>query len=560
MGQYVGARYVPDITGNAYDPTQAYENLVVVDNGMGTSYISRKPVPPGIPLSNTEYWALYGAANGAIINLQNQIDKIKEGFVTPEMFGAAGDGVTDDTHAINDAIAACPNVVFLNKTYMVDADTGIRPLDGTSLFLSEDTILKAISPVSDLSHVIYLYDVENVSISGGTIDGNRGSTSNYSQFGHCILLETAKNVTIENMKLINAKGDGIAINSKYLGDDDWSVVLPSENVKIENCYINNCGRNGISPVAVEGLIIRDCEISDIVGNNPQAGIDIEVNNDSYPVKDFILENLYIHDCTNYELIIPRAAVNGRVTNCTFDGSVRIERGENVTLNDSYISNTLEIHSRDGNDKYVTNCNIGSIVMYAQMPYNLFIDDCIFDGSRVIGQPTINATGGADQTGNLKVKFNGCTFIDNGTTELFSIVRKAEEFKLIGCIIKNLHSKPSLFANNLFVMDGCEIVGGRCAFNLYSPTAIIKNNYFDISNNIGSYGFIISLEGVTSDIHCDYNIVKGTATETYFIRANYGEATAGCVAFNEIRQYSDTYVMQTDGSNSIKTAYNLLSTT
>ena len=70
--KYVGARYVPKFEGT-YDATQSYENMSVVDNGMGTSYISQKPVPAGTPLTDTDYWALYGASSGAIINLQNQI-------------------------------------------------------------------------------------------------------------------------------------------------------------------------------------------------------------------------------------------------------------------------------------------------------------------------------------------------------------------------------------------------------------------------------------------------------------------------------------------------------
>ena len=46
--QYVGARYVPKFMGT-YDNTQAYENMCVVDNGLGTSYISKKPTPAGTP-------------------------------------------------------------------------------------------------------------------------------------------------------------------------------------------------------------------------------------------------------------------------------------------------------------------------------------------------------------------------------------------------------------------------------------------------------------------------------------------------------------------------------
>ena len=73
--QYIGARYVPKFMGE-YDATQIYEALCVVDNGSGTSYISKVPTPAGTPLTNRDYWAIYGSASGAVIDLQNQIDTI----------------------------------------------------------------------------------------------------------------------------------------------------------------------------------------------------------------------------------------------------------------------------------------------------------------------------------------------------------------------------------------------------------------------------------------------------------------------------------------------------
>ena len=73
--QYVAARYVPKFMG-LYDATQAYEALCVVDNGLGTSYITKVPTPAGTPLTDTDYYAVYGASSGAIINLQNQINAI----------------------------------------------------------------------------------------------------------------------------------------------------------------------------------------------------------------------------------------------------------------------------------------------------------------------------------------------------------------------------------------------------------------------------------------------------------------------------------------------------
>lgn len=79
--EYVGARYVPRFTG-LYDVTQIYDALDVVDNGSGTSYIARKTVPAGTPLTNTDYWFIYGASSGAILDLQSRMDNVEEELVT----------------------------------------------------------------------------------------------------------------------------------------------------------------------------------------------------------------------------------------------------------------------------------------------------------------------------------------------------------------------------------------------------------------------------------------------------------------------------------------------
>ena len=74
--RYVGARYIPRFMG-VYDVTQIYDALDIVDNGSGTSYIARKTVPAGTALTNTEYWAVYGAASGAIYDLQTRVGDIE---------------------------------------------------------------------------------------------------------------------------------------------------------------------------------------------------------------------------------------------------------------------------------------------------------------------------------------------------------------------------------------------------------------------------------------------------------------------------------------------------
>lgn len=92
MRQYIGARYVPRFLG-PYDNTQEYEALDVVDNGSGTSYIARKIVPAGTPLTDTEYWFVYGASSGAIIALQNRMDSAENRLDTDE--GDIADNAAD---------------------------------------------------------------------------------------------------------------------------------------------------------------------------------------------------------------------------------------------------------------------------------------------------------------------------------------------------------------------------------------------------------------------------------------------------------------------------------
>lgn len=82
--QYVGARYVPKFFDNpdgSWDWAAGfqYEPLTMVKYGENT-YTSKKLVPStvGSPNLNLEYWANTGNYNGAIANIQSQIDIIND--------------------------------------------------------------------------------------------------------------------------------------------------------------------------------------------------------------------------------------------------------------------------------------------------------------------------------------------------------------------------------------------------------------------------------------------------------------------------------------------------
>lgn len=71
MGRYVGARYVPLYDG-IWDGNKTYEPLTVVTY-VGNSYTSKKYVPAGVNITNTNYWVMSGEYNQQMANINAEL-------------------------------------------------------------------------------------------------------------------------------------------------------------------------------------------------------------------------------------------------------------------------------------------------------------------------------------------------------------------------------------------------------------------------------------------------------------------------------------------------------
>lgn len=159
---YVGARYVPKFANPVeWQANTSYEAMVIVTYN-NSSYTSKIPVPPtvGNPAENPMYWALTGNYNAQVeqyrqetekvsnnltteitnrenadTTLQSQINQIVApgalGFVSFKMFGAVGDGVTNDYKAIK----ACCAFAETNKKSIINTD-GIYYVNGDTINLN----------------------------------------------------------------------------------------------------------------------------------------------------------------------------------------------------------------------------------------------------------------------------------------------------------------------------------------------------------------------------------------------------------------------------------------
>lgn len=228
-------------------------------------------------------------------------------------FGAAGDGVTDDTAAIQAALDSVKDsggtIIFPAGGYLLTGSVyfysnqrlvfegGATLLQGASI----DNLMMNYSTADKGG-----YDAtENVEIDGATFDGG-AYTQNNTLLGIC----HSKNITIRDCRFINAYGiwHNVEINS-------------SKNVLIDHCYFEGSRKTGVNGEMIQidsfnntatwpwgnGLVdntishmveVKNCyfgnnTISPAIGNHSEAAINC----------------IRIHDCIFEGLTSSRGAIN-----------------------------------------------------------------------------------------------------------------------------------------------------------------------------------------------------------------------------------------------------------
>ena len=187
---------------------------------------------------------------------------IKKDYVTPQMFGGKGDGVTDDTIALqntfNYAINNKVSVYIPSGTYLFDVLT--FPLNQDGMIIKGcgkwKTKLKCISDTSQILFNDFLrYDISEICFEGKTTSTVPfiilNGVSHLSKFHDCIF-RTNQGVFVHN--------------SAYLSFYDCSFVVLGTNpckylLKIngEYFYARNCYFEGASSdLESYGVILSDC--------------------------------------------------------------------------------------------------------------------------------------------------------------------------------------------------------------------------------------------------------------------------------------------------------------
>ena len=202
-------------------------------------------------------------------------------YVTPEMFGAVGDGTTDDTVAIQTAIDGSVGkvLVFLPTTYLITEPLKIKESGHIIVGCgSDNTVIKKLNETGDSGSVTYnghTYDYSEgsiflvntgssntrfsrIKISGMTINGNGKNNGifmpfvTYSIFEDLKIVNTICGITnsgwsnsFKDIQITNAKSQSMIIldnNVFYcenIQSNNGALTIARSNGDLESCAFDN---------------------------------------------------------------------------------------------------------------------------------------------------------------------------------------------------------------------------------------------------------------------------------------------------------------------------------
>lgn len=246
--------------GSSATSTQAYSKgdllwsngvlyRVLYDFPTGTALL------PGTNIESVTVESLLGDLLTLININAGDIATFKSIIVTPEMYGAAGDGVTDDTQAIIDALASGGLVRMMNS-YVITSQIALP--DHARIFGS-GTIIDRV-PAALSTDPLYTqgsfiaHNANDISIEGITIDGE-GYRSSYL-LKTAIYILTSDNVRIEGITIHDYPGLG------------GIVARASNHVRVNRCVIKDYTYSGV--MFVEGTSYSSVTYCDIVDGHETA--------------------------------------------------------------------------------------------------------------------------------------------------------------------------------------------------------------------------------------------------------------------------------------------------
>ncbi|GLQ50571.1 hypothetical protein GCM10010872_20200 [Dyella flava] len=262
------------------------------------------------------------------------------------------DGQCDATSAIQAVIDASTEAggvaVIPAGKYSVNADKGVYLRTNTRLALDQGAQLIAQPSSNGRYGIIRIYDAKNVSLSGGTIIGERDAhLGQGGEWGMGIDIESCSDVSISNVVVKDCWGDGVYIGLSH------SSSPPCRNINLQNVMAIGNRRQGMSIVACIGANVIDSKFLSTAGTPPSCGIDLEPNGDN-PVSNIVIRNCNIEGNAGSGIQTWNHASDIKIIQCTIinnrtHGILLGGIASNVLINDNKILDNAKYDIYVGKD-------------------------------------------------------------------------------------------------------------------------------------------------------------------------------------------------------------------
>ena len=409
------------------------------------------------------------AANSAAI--------LQDFITTPEMFGGIGDGITDDSAAVQEALVK-GSVILLKNNYLIrdkitSSKSNIMIIGPGTLTLNTDNTSQEFTCEFTGSNI----GIYNVHFKVPTYaDLNNNSSQNGVKISHC------KNVTVEDCVFD-------AINTRINGLLDFYEEW--ENITVKNCVFNidteyNSSTHvggvwirSFNDVACYNAVIDGCKF-----NHHSSDEALAVwNAHSKIITDVKLLNCSFDGTGMPHLITMASCINPIISNCSFAGTPTtsfIKSYYNTTNNDNLIIKGCIFQPTNG-----------CYLIYILTGTNEQLLDSVIKGTSARDTNLILNNCDVTLTANANA-FNSCTFknckmvitqtsnqLFRNNTRLYNCV-----FTLDGTGIQTLADSANVeVLNNLITINSGTLFSGRRGVKF-----VIKNNVFkgSVAPNFGSF--------------------------------------------------------------------------